>query len=270
MSPVDNGDSNTSPFEDTVSLLQGFSVADNPLINLSAEYLALLATLSQQKKHPHLPDLYQYLFKGIRELHNQGLRSDYPPRVMEKTCYVLCAAFDEEIMNSQYGQEACWENQTLVAGLFKQRNAGEFFFTLLERALQNSSRMVDFLELQYLLLRMGFKGKYINGDEHLLSGLTSHLYDTISKHRQEAISTFLPSPESPWQPLTQSSPLRWVPAILMLLCVSAILAHLWIRFANDDADDTLSLLLTDSAFTLSDIDLMRFDESVSLKWQSVL
>ena len=237
-----SADKATNYWQDTQSLLHHFQASENQLINLSAELLAILTTLSQQQQNQNLPELHQHLLKSMSKLHNRGLQADYTPRMMEKTCYALCAAFDEEIMNTWWGQEACWENHSLVARLFKQRNAGEVFFILLEQARQNTAKMIDFIELLYLLLRLGFRGRYQNSGGHALTELTNDLYDDIRKYRTESPVSNLQVQCSPWQPLQQPRPIRYLPVILVVLLLSGIASHLWIRHLNNIYSDNLDLL----------------------------
>ena len=219
-------------YRDTSTLLQNFSAFDNNLVNLSASLLAILTTLSQQKDPQNLPELHQYLLRSIGELHNLGLQAGYAPRFMEKACYVLCAAFDEEIMNTAWGQAACWENHSLVAQLFQQRNAGEIFFTLLDQARQNTPRMIDFIELQYLLLRLGFCGRYQNTDRHGLAELVDTLYHEICQHRQPMQLSSPALLDKPWRPLKQPKLWRLFPVVSVVLILAACATHLWIKHTN--------------------------------------
>lgn len=243
-SHLKNKHSNThhNHYEEVKILLRNFSVADNTLINLSAEMLAILTILPQQTGSHNLPELHQYLLKCMSQLHNRGLQADYPPRLMEKVCYALCAAFDEEIMNTSWGQSANWENHSLVAQLFQQRNAGEVFFIILEQTRQNTSHMIDFIELLYLLLRLGFKGQYQNADGHALAELTNSLYDDICKYRQPSNRQFLPALSKPWHPLKQSYPLRIIPILLVILLLAGVLTHFWIVRINGYYEDNLRIL----------------------------
>ena len=229
-------------FRDTSSLLHDFSAFNNNLINLSAGLLAILTTLSQQKDPQNLPELHQYLLRNMSELHNRGLQAGYSPRLMEKVCYALCAAFDEEIMNTSWGQAACWENHSLVAQLFQQRNAGEVFFTLLDQARQNIPRMLDFIELIYLLLRLGFCGRYQNTDKHALAELVDSLYQDICQHRTQTEQPSPPVMCKPWQPLKQPRLWRILPLIFILLILAGVATHFWIRHINSVYDDDLQWL----------------------------
>ncbi len=219
-------------FRDGNTLFRNFNVSSNTLVNLSAELLAILGTLSQQQEVRNLPELHQYLLRSMSELHNRGLQAGYPPRMMEKTCYALCAAFDEEIMNTVWGQKGCWENHALVAQLFQQRNAGEVFFVLLDQARQNVSKMIDFIELLYLLLRLGFCGRYQNTDKHELARLADHLYQEIRAHQKLGEQQILPILSAPWRPLKVIRVWQYLPVVVFILLLSGLVTHFWIQHIN--------------------------------------
>ena len=267
MSTLEITKTEQNQYEEINDLLKGFLAADNQLINLCAELLAILIVLSQQQGSHNIPELHQYLLKCMSQLHNRGLRADYPPRLMEKVCYALCAAFDEEIMNTGWGQAAYWENHCLVAQLFKQRNAGEVFFILLEQACQNTSRMIDFIELLYLLLRLGFKGKYINSDGHALAELTNTLYDDICKHRQDKPVHSVPVLSCPWQPLRQISPLRLILVLLTILLMVGTLTHFWIKHENRHDSDPLELLVVSPTANASLTRIVALTPNIPIAFQ---
>ncbi len=234
----------TAGYRDIKTLLHDFSAFGNPLINLSAELLAILVTLSQQKSPMKLPEFQQYLLNQIKQFHDRGLQLDYSPRVMEKACYALCAAFDEEIMNTVWGQAGCWENHCLVAQLFQQRNAGEVFFTLLHQARKHVSRMVDLVELQYLILRLGFCGHYHDSGQRELVELMNALYLDISEHRK--VVEFRPHLmlSKPWKPLKESRLLRLIVIVVMMLFMGGLGTHLWISRHNRIYADQLQPLMS--------------------------
>ncbi len=232
--------------DNAVYRLQAFEASDNRLLNLCAEHLALLSTLGQQNNPTNLPELNQYLIHSITELHNRGLQADYSPRIMEKTCYILSAAFDEEIMNTVWGQAACWENHSLVGQLFQQRNAGEVFFLLLDQARQNAGKMIDFMELAYLLLCLGYRGQFKQSNGHVLTELMNRLYRDIRKGKEplpvsDSKSCDKPT-QQPWRPLPQYNhkPYLVIALILMLSC--GLGCHLWIKHINSDYSSGLQQL----------------------------
>lgn len=217
---------------DESGLFRNFNISSNTLINLSAELLAILTTLPQQQEVVNLPELHQYLVRSVNELHNRGLHAGYPPRMMEKTCYALCAALDEEVMNTAWGRKGCWENHALVSQLFQQRNAGEVFFVLLERARQNVPKMIDFIELLYLLIRLGFRGRYQNTNEHELARLADNLYKEIREHQKPRKHQAMTMLRASWRPLNVISVRQYLPVVIFILLLSGTITHFCIRYIN--------------------------------------
>ncbi|MGI2027148.1 type IVB secretion system protein IcmH/DotU [Endozoicomonas acroporae] len=225
-------DGSGAELSDESGLFRNFNISSNTLINLSAELLAILSTLSQQQEVSNLPELHQYLVRSVNELHNRGLQAGYPPRMMEKTCYALCAAVDEEIMNTGWGQSGCWENHALVAQLFQQRNAGEVFFVLLEQARQNVPKMIDFIELLYLLLRLGFCGRYQHTDKHELAKLADNIFTEIREHQKPREHQTMAILSAPWRPLKVIRVRQYLPMVIAILMLSGAVTHFCIQYIN--------------------------------------
>ncbi|MCG8477038.1 MAG: DotU family type IV/VI secretion system protein, partial [Cytophagales bacterium] len=62
----------------------------------------------------------------------------------------------------EWGQQSGWANDTLLSRLYGGRNGGELFYLLLDQAQTQPELLADFLELQYVILRLGFEGRYHN------------------------------------------------------------------------------------------------------------
>ena len=132
----------------TQKSIENLAIYDNPLLNASSELLALLVSLSRQGTPRDIDDFRQQLLDSIADFKRRGLFLDYHPNVIEKSCFVLCTAFDETILYTVWGEQSGWENNSLLSKVFNQRDGGEVFFHLLEQARRQPSKLVDFLELQ--------------------------------------------------------------------------------------------------------------------------
>ncbi len=51
--------------------------------------------------------------------------------------------------------------------VFNSREGGEYFFDFLDSAYRKPDLLTDFLELQYYILSLGFKGKYLYDNNRL-------------------------------------------------------------------------------------------------------
>ena len=74
--------------------------------------------------------------------------------------FALVALLDETIISSEWSEKGEWLTEPLQIKLFDTFNAGEEFFTHMSNLRQRSSANKDALEIYYLCLSLGFKGKY--------------------------------------------------------------------------------------------------------------
>jgi len=151
----------TIDFSDNIMSNQApFDYSDNQLYNLSMPLLSILLTLERLPKPDNLPVFKSLLKQHIVDLSEQGKKLDYPSAVIDKLCCLHCIVLDEFIIHSRWGISAGWENNTLLSELFNLPSGGDLFFTITEKAMRQSGKMVDLLTIIYICLQMGFKGRY--------------------------------------------------------------------------------------------------------------
>ena len=199
-------------------LIDNLAVYNSPLLNSATELFAILVTLPRQGEPRDINRFRQRLLDEISVFRQRGAYLEYHPSIVEKSCFVLCAAFDEAILYTQWGESTRWENHSLLSKVFSQRNGGEAFFTLLDKASQQPANLVDFLELQYVLLMLGFKGRFRHDDESVLHEIQSNVYSIICHYRSESVLPVPKIPElikgkQPWLMLSMSKTL-----VIAFLC----------------------------------------------------
>ncbi len=74
--------------------------------------------------------------------------------------FALVAFLDETIISSSWSQKDSWLSEPLQLKLFNSFNAGEEFFDRLSKLRQKTSSNKDVLEIFFLCLTLGFKGKF--------------------------------------------------------------------------------------------------------------
>ena len=193
---------------------------NNPILKECSELLGILASVERQTSPLDINAFRQQLLDGIADFKRKGLFLDYHPSVIEKVCFILCAAFDELILYTSWGEVARWENHSLLSKVFSQRNGGEVFFQLLEQAGRQPAKLVDFLELQYVLIMLGFLGKYRHDNRQKMNELQSELYSTILHYGSESIleppaPISMPETTSPWR-FISAVKLSWIGVLLII------------------------------------------------------
>ncbi|MGC3836276.1 type IVB secretion system protein IcmH/DotU [Moritella viscosa] len=275
----------------TQKSIENLAIYDNPLLNASSELLALLVSLSRQGTPRDIDDFRQQLLDSIADFKRRGLFLDYHPNVIEKSCFVLCTAFDETILYTVWGEQSGWENNSLLSKVFNQRDGGEVFFHLLEQARRQPSKLVDFLELQYVLIMLGFLGKYRHSDRRKINELKSELYSVIRHYREDSALSVpqvdnLPEIKTPWCFLS-SSKLLFIG--LLVVVVSYFFSEFWyesrsestlLAFSSLDMDGFIHTNQKDELIYIStdeDLGLVKkateqpiMEVAAELEWEVVL
>lgn len=158
-----------------------FDYSDNALYNLSCPLFAIVLTLSRLPKPENLALFKGLLKQHIVDLSEQGKALDYPSAVIDKLCCLHCIVLDEFIIHSIWGTDAGWENNTLLSELFGLKNGGDLFFTVSDKALRQSNKMSDLLEVIYVFLQMGFKGRYRSREAEQIGLITKEVKAAISE-----------------------------------------------------------------------------------------
>ncbi|MBE8168240.1 MAG: DotU family type IV/VI secretion system protein [Shewanella sp.] len=210
-------------------LIESLAIYGSPLLNAATELLGILVTISRQGSPLDIDRFRQSLIKAISAFRQKGVHLDYHPSIIEKSCFVICAAFDEAILYTSWGEKARWENHSLLSKTFSERNGGEVFFQLLDKASEQPAKLVDFIELQYVLLMLGFKGRYRHKEQTNLHEIKSDVYEILRHYRPESV---LPTPKTPILPIEKEPWRMWsmrkLAALAGLLIVSGyVFSEYW-------------------------------------------
>ena len=146
--------------------LANYKGSRNTLINASADLLAVCGTIARMDPGDDLNPTRMELSRAIIDLKYRIAQLDYSPAVAENLCLLFAIALDEFILVSEWGSESGWENRTLVADLFGFRDGGDRFYHIADRALMQPRALNEFLEIIYIFLKLGYRGKYNQGSEH--------------------------------------------------------------------------------------------------------
>src|SRR5580698_7150942 len=132
------------------------------------------------------------------------------PDDVNQVIFGVVAFLDESVLSSGNPVFANWPRLPLQAELFGHQLAGEMFFQELQKALNrpDSHETADLLEVYYLCLLLGFKGRYAAGGD--LRSIMSAVQEKIRRVRG---------------PLTALSPRGAIPADAVRL----VQADPWVR-----------------------------------------
>jgi len=196
----------------------------NPLVDAASPLLLLAGQLRGTLTMPDLAGLRRHALAEIRRYEDRARSLAISNETMLAARYVLCATLDEAVLSTPWGAQSEWAQQPLLVALHREAWGGEKFFELLDRISKDAARHIDLLELQYLCLSLGFKGKFqvsARGDAQW-TDVKSALHRTI-RHQRNAAPTEL-SPH--WKGLQdrRSRLVRYVPWWVVGATMLAVLA----------------------------------------------
>ncbi len=140
----------------------------------------------------------------------QATTRGYAPDDVNIAAYAVVAFLDESILNLKSPAFATWSGQSLQQELSHKHLAGEAFFEYLQLLLgrRDSAELADILEVFYLCILLGYRGRYGLAGGGELSAIASSIQNKISRSRggTALLSPFAQLPQDQTEPKT---PDRW-------------------------------------------------------------
>src|SRR5258706_9593792 len=202
----------------------------NPLVRAATRLLLMTAQVREAMASVDVGGLRRNALDEIHQFEEQARAARVSNEVVLAARYVLCAALDEAVLSTPWGNQSEWAQHPLLVALHREAWGGEKFFDMLERISQDPTRYIDLMELQYLALAFGFAGKYQvqdRGHEHLLQ-VQQDLYRRIRNHRgptEPGLSLRWRGLEDRRNPLLRYLPWRVVSAAALPLLALAFRAY---------------------------------------------
>ena len=177
----------------------------------------------QAVSHPDIGGLHQRLAGEIRQFEENARQIGLPPEIILAARYCICTALDEAVLNTPWGSESAWPQRTLLSVFHNETSGGVKFFEILDRMMAYPAENTDFLEFMYILLSLGFEGKYrvIDRGRDLIEQLRDELFATIRHQRGEYERSLSPS----WHGLGKSrkSLASYIPLWVVASILGAVL-----------------------------------------------
>lgn len=214
----------------------------NPLVN-AASHLLLEIVRLRIAAEVDIETLRTRLEAEIRGFNAQAVALGVSEAQVNAAQYLLCTALDESVTSSSIpGAQGEWQHKSLLSTFHKDTWGGEVFFDVLSRTMEQPASRLYLLELIYLLLSLGFEGKYRMQEKGVLQieSLRDQLYRQIRLLRGE------PSPDlskkmeaGTFKNKTYAYVPLWLIAALVVFCLSVT----WWGFSHTLAGKSDPLLI---------------------------
>lgn len=165
------------------------SVADvNVIVSAATPLLTLGINARSMSHHPDPKALYQQIADQLKsidlQLKNQGLAKES----IITARYIICAYLDEMVMSTPWGGQSLWATRNLLMTFHKNNQGGAQFFEIIKLLNQSPAMNIDLIELCYLILELGFQGRY------RISETGSLEISSIKDNLHQIITTYRPTP----------------------------------------------------------------------------
>ena len=123
--------------------------------------------------------------EAMKAATNQALAAGYNADDARSATFAIAAFLDESVLNSQNPIFADWLRKPLQEELFGNQIAGEVFFQNLQQLVgrSDSHDLEYMLEVHYLCLLLGFRGRYRAGSRGELDQIMNMTRDKIHRIR---------------------------------------------------------------------------------------
>lgn len=217
----------------------------NPLVAAANPLLGLVPRL-RQAHHPDPAGLRETLARAVSTFESEAARSGIPHEHLIAARYALCTFVDEAAANTPWGEKV-WAQRSLLVQFHNEAWGGEKFFMLLGKLAERVSEHRQLLELYYLILSLGFEGRYriIDNGRAQLASVRERLAQMLINDRPAVEPELSPewrSQSAKAQPLRNRLPL-WVSASVaaLLLAIVYVAMSFWL---NQKSDPVFSSILS--------------------------
>jgi len=214
--------------------------------DIASECFILILQLRATTEYGSADVLKTRVIEMFDKFENNARRIGIDNEKVRLAKFALVAFLDETIISSEWSAKNEWLTEPLQIKLFDTFNAGEEFFTNMSTLRQRTGANKDILEIYYLCLSLGFKGKYQLQSPENLRRIIDDL--NLELHPEAYRSIDLLSPNGkPKQSIVQTVktglPLWVYPlSAIVILLLFYIIMSFSISGKLDDVLDILSTL----------------------------
>jgi len=128
------------------------------------------------------PEILRRRIKDLLDkIERDGRRSEVSPDGIQMAKFALVAFIDESIFTSEWSRRESWRANPLQYELYGRFDAGEEFFRRVDQLRQRTQENAQVLEIFYLCLVLGFKGRYQLFEQEKLRQLIGELHADLRR-----------------------------------------------------------------------------------------
>lgn len=211
----------------------------NPVVDAAATLLALATRLRRARQPQNIGALRDRVIAELKVFEQKIRAQSLPTNLIRAAHYTVCATIDDIVLNSPWGSQSLWTQQSLLSSFHTDVAGGDRFFDLLGSLQSDPAKNITVLELLFVCLSLGFEGRYRvhpRGASEL-ARVQENLHHVIHQYRGEAeleLSPHWQGIPAPHRSLASLVP-TWVVAVVAV--VALLIVYMGLSFALSDASD---------------------------------
>ena len=211
----------------------------NKINAAAATLFSLVSRIRNRAQHMDPEKLRRSVVAEVRSFENRALQSGVDAQEVKIARYAICATLDDVVLNTPWGGQSVWAQQSMVGTFHKETVGGDRFFDLLSRLEKEPGKNIDLLEFLYMCLSLGFEGRLRvepNGlDKHLqiragLARIIRGQRGTVEKD----LSPHWAGVEKPHRVLSLWKPVWVTSAIVAVFLTGTFMTLSWTLNRNTD------------------------------------
>ena len=167
----------------------------NELINMSGPLLELILKIKAGIITPS-NDLRKGVEDLLKQFEQRAAALRFSPEQVKAVKFALVAFVDETVLTAKFPLRDEWEKYPLQLQYFEEHLAGVKFFERLDEMLKFTEQNADVIEVYYLCLLLGYKGKYKFYLEEQLKGVIAAVAEHLRRVGRLVTTELSPH----WQP----------------------------------------------------------------------
>ncbi len=149
------------------------------LIEAAGRLLSLMIALRSSEPNTTLESLHVKIVQEVRVFEYKAQVLGFSMDTILAARYCLCTTIDEIILTTSWGSKGIWGQHSLLSFFHKETLGGEKFYIILEKMAEREKQNFPLLVLMYVLMSLGFEGKYYDKGKIVLEAIRYSIYQKV-------------------------------------------------------------------------------------------
>lgn len=221
--------------------------SEKDLVSLATPILEMVMRIRAKQLVPSA-EMRHTVDAWLKEMEARGTQLGYKETQLQDAKFALAAFVDEAVLTGGFAVRNEWERYPLQLEYFKEQFAGIKFFERLDKLLKNAEADADVIEVYYLCMLLGFKGKYDTFLEDQLPGVWQNIAEHLRRVGRLQAGVLAPhwkltdQPEPPKEAKVPELPV-WVKLVAAASLGIVALSYLLFQFLLTNQSNGINELL---------------------------